>query len=146
MNEHVYPKFLVFLQFGIIALMVFFSRGVLSSIVAVSIFLTGLLIGLWAINHNKRGNFNIQPKLKEGCQLVTTGAYNYIRHPMYTSVIIMMFAVLVSTPTLLELSFFSILIMVLVLKAKREERLWCGHDEEYIVYKKRTKLFIPYIL
>jgi protein-S-isoprenylcysteine O-methyltransferase Ste14 len=126
--------------------MILFSHGVLSSIVAVSIFIVGLLIGLWAINHNKRGNFNIQPKLKEGCQLVTTGAYNYIRHPMYTSVIIMMFAVLVSTPTLLELSFFSILIMVLVLKAKREERLWCGHDEEYIVYKKRTKLFIPYIL
>jgi len=146
MNEHNYPKFLVFLQFGIIALMVLFSHGVLSSIVAVSIFLVGLLIGLWAINHNKRGNFNIQPKLKEGCQLVTTGAYNYIRHPMYTSVIIMMLAVLVSTPTLLELLFFIMLIMVLVLKAKREERLWCGHDEEYIAYKRRTKLFIPYIL
>jgi len=146
MNEHIYPKFLVFLQFGIIAIMVLFSHGVLSSIVAVSIFIVGLLIGLWAINHNKRGNFNIQPKLKEGCKLVTTGAYNYIRHPMYTSVIIMMFAVLVSTPTLLELSFFTMLIMVLVLKAKREERLWSRHDEEYISYKKRTKLFIPYIL
>ena len=146
MNEHIYPKFLVFLQFGIIAIMVLFSHGVLSSIVAVSIFIVGLLIGLWAINHNKRGNFNIQPKLKEGCKLVTTGAYNYIRHPMYTSVIIMMFAVLVSTPTPLELSFFTMLIIVLVLKAKREERLWSRHDEEYISYKKRTKLFIPYIL
>ncbi len=141
-----YPKFLVFLQFGLIGLMIFFSHGVLSSVPAIVIFLMGVSIGLWAINHNQRGNFNIQPKLKEGCQLVTTGAYNYIRHPMYTSVLLMMLGVLVSTPTLLEFLFFTALIAVLVLKAKREELLWCGHDEAYLEYKKHTKLFIPYIL
>ena len=146
MRENIYPKFLVFLQFGLIGLMVFFSHGVLSSLLAICIFLVGLALGLWAINHNKRGNFNIQPKLKEGCFLVTTGAYNYIRHPMYTSVILMMFAVFVSTTTLLELLLFCSLIVVLVLKAKREERLWCKHDREYLSYKNRTKLFIPYIL
>ena len=146
MKENVYPKLLVLLQFGLIGIMILFSHGVLGSVYGVSIFLIGLVIGLWAINHNKRDNFHIQPKLKEGCQLVTTGAYNYIRHPMYTSVILMMFGVLVSTPTLLELLLFTTLILVLVLKAKREERLWCGHDEAYIEYKRRTKLFIPYIL
>jgi protein-S-isoprenylcysteine O-methyltransferase Ste14 len=41
---------------------------------------------------------------------------------------------------------FLTLIIVLVLKAKREEKLWCGHDEAYIEYKRETKLFIPYIL
>ena len=146
MNEYIYPKLLVFLQFGLIGLMIFFSQGVLSSIPAIVIFLLGVSIGLWAINHHQRGNFNIQPKLKEGCQLVTTGAYNYIRHPMYTSVLLMMLGVLVSTPTLLEFLFFSALIFVLVLKAKREELLWCGHDKAYLEYKKHTKLFIPYIL
>ncbi len=146
MKQNAYPKLLVLLQFTLIGLMVLFSHAVLSSMIGVSIFLIGLIIGLWAIDHNKRGNFNIQPKLKEGCQLVTTGAYNYIRHPMYTSVIFMMLGVLVSTPTLLEFLLFTTLIMVLVLKAKREEKLWCGHDKEYILYKKRTKLFIPYIL
>ena len=146
MNENIYPKLLVFLQFGLIALMLFFSHGLLGSIPGIIIFLIGAGIGLWAINHHKRGNFNIQPKLKEGCQLVTTGAYNYIRHPMYTSVLLMMFAVLVSTPTLLEFLFFIALVIVLVLKAKREELLWCGHDEAYLEYKEHTKLFIPYIL
>ncbi len=146
MNHSFYPKFLVFLQFGLIGLMIFFSHGVLSSVPAIVIFLMGVVIGLWAITHNKRGNFNIQPKLKEGCQLVTTGAYNYIRHPMYTSVILMMFAVLAASPAFLELLLFSLLIGVLVLKAKREEKLWCGHDASYLDYQKRTKLFIPYIL
>jgi len=141
-----YPKLLVFLQFGLIGLMIFFSSGVLNSIPAIIIFIAGVLIGLWAITHHKRGNFNIQPKLKEGCVLVTSGAYNYIRHPMYTSVILMMLGVWVSTPTLLEFLFFTLLILVLVLKAKREEALWCGHDQAYVDYQKRTKLFIPYIL
>ncbi len=146
MNEYIYPKLLVFLQFGLIGLMIFFSRGVLSSVTGIIIFLMGVGIGLWAITHHQRGNFNIQPKLKEGCQLVTTGAYNYIRHPMYTSVILMMLAVLAASPAFIELLLFLLLIGVLVLKAKREEKLWCGHDAAYTDYQKRTKLFIPYIL
>lgn len=146
MNQHIYPKFLVFMQFGLIALMLYFSHGVLSSLPGIILFLVGLSIGLWALNHNKRGNFNIQPKLKEGCRLVTTGIYRYIRHPMYTSVITMMLGVLVSTPTLTEVVFFLLLILVLVLKAKREEALWCMHDQAYLEYKSKTKLFIPYIL
>jgi len=145
-KENIYPKLLVLFQFGLIGLMVLFSHGVLSSVLGISIFILGLIIGLWAIGHNKRDNFHIQPNLKEGCKLITTGAYRYIRHPMYTSVITMMFAVLISTPTLLEFLLFLALIVVLILKAKREEILWCGHDEAYIEYKNNTKLFIPYIL
>jgi protein-S-isoprenylcysteine O-methyltransferase Ste14 len=146
MNDKLYPKFLVFLQFGLIGLMILFSHGILNSIPGMLLFSLGLILGLWALNHNKRGNFNIQPKLKDGCHLVTSGAYKYIRHPMYTSVILMMLGVLISTPTLLESLLFIALISVLVLKAKREEKLWCGHDEAYIEYKNTTKLFIPYIL
>ena len=146
MKEKLYPKLLVLLQFGFIGLMVLFSHGVLNSALAIVIFLFGLILGLWAINHNQRDNFHIQPNLKEGCQLITTGTYRYIRHPMYTSVIIMMFAILVSTPTPLEFLFFITLIVILVLKAKREELLWCRHDKSYIDYKNNTKLFIPYIL
>ena len=146
MSDSMYPKLLVTLQFTLIGLMVYFSSGIQSSILGMSIFVLGLILGLWAITHNKRDNFNIQPKLKDGCKLVTSGAYNYIRHPMYSSVILMMFGVLVASPTLLLFFFFVLLIVVLVLKAKREELLWCNHDEAYLEYKNRTKLFIPYIL
>jgi len=146
MKHELYPKALVFLQFALIGLMLLFSQGVLHSIGGLIIFAIGAGIGMWAISHHKKGNFNIQPKLKDGCVLVTSGAYNYIRHPMYTSVIFMMLGVLVSTPILLEFVFFILLIFVLVLKARREEELWCGHDKTYIEYRNRTKLFIPYIL
>jgi len=146
MNHSLYPKILVFLQFTIIGLMVLSSKNFLSSIPSVSIFIIGLLFGLLAINHNKLGNFNIQPKIKEGSKLITSGIYAYIRHPMYTSVNIMMLAFFISTPSFLEGFLFIALIFVLMLKAKREESLWLEHDEAYRDYKESTKLFIPYIL
>jgi len=145
MKDTFYPKLLVALQFGLIAVMIFTAHYILS-MVPILLFLLGLGIGIWALTHNQLGNFNIQPKLKHGCELVTTGIYRWVRHPMYSSVLLIMLGVLLSSPTLLELLLFLTLVLVLFLKAKREENLWCRHDETYIEYKNSTKLFIPYIL
>ncbi len=141
-----YPHLLVGAQFVLIGLMILFSQGVLGSPLGVSLFLMGLIFGLWAVTYNKLGNFNIRPVLKEGCSLITTGPYRVIRHPMYTSVITMMLGVLISTPTLREVLLFSLLIVTLYLKAHREEQLWCEHDADYLHYQNQSKLFIPYIL
>ena len=144
-----YPKILVFLQFTLIALMIYFSQGLsafISHSIALSLFVMGLCIGIWALNHNQLGNFNIQPKMKENAQLITTGVYGLIRHPMYTSVIVMMFSVLISTFTTIEIGLFIMLIIVLLLKAHKEESLWIEENKVYQTYKKKTKYFIPYIL
>jgi len=141
-----YPELLVFLQFTIIGFMVIFSKGFFSNIIAISIFIVGAVLGIWALTHNRLGNFHIQPKMRENAKLVTTGIYRYIRHPMYLSVITMMLAFFVSTPTIIESILFVGLIVVLILKAKREESLWLNHNEEYERYKEQTKLFIPYFL
>jgi len=146
MNHPLYPKALVFLQFTIIGAMVFFSTNFFSSTISMLTFSLGLLLGIWAINHNKLGNFNIQPKLKNGSKLITSGIYGYIRHPMYSSVIIMMLAFFLTTPNLTEGLLFLSLILVLLLKAKKEESLWLQHDKEYQEYKKKTTFFIPFIL
>jgi protein-S-isoprenylcysteine O-methyltransferase Ste14 len=141
-----YPELLVTLQFGIIGLMLIFSHGVFDTIYPSIIFSIGLWLGIWALNHNQLGNFHIQPKLKEGSKLITTGIYRYIRHPMYTSVIIMMSSILIATPNLLQSFFLISLIVVLWLKATREESLWLEESSEYDKYKESSKLFIPYIL
>ena len=137
---------MVFLQFGIIGLIILLSKGFFSNLIAITIFLIGGLFGIWALTHNRLGNFYIQPKMRENAKLVTTGIYGYIRHPMYFSVIVMMLAFVTSTPTTVEIVLFISLIVVLVLKAKREEKLWLNHNKEYQRYKEQTKLFIPYVL
>jgi len=143
-NNPLYPKLLVFLQFSLMGLMLLFSQGV--SFIGVLIFLVGAIIGLFALTHNRLGNFNIQPKMKENAKLITTGIYAYIRHPMYLSVLLMMLGVFIGSPSIVEALFLLLLAIVLVLKAKREESIWLKETKEYVEYKKRTKLFIPFIL
>ena len=141
-----YPNILVGLQFGIIGLMIIFADGFFSSFYPLLVFVVGAGLGIWALRHNQLGNFNIQPKLKENAKLVTSGIYRYIRHPMYLSVIVMMLSMVIASFSILEVSLFLGLIVVLWLKAKREESLWCMCDDRYIDYKKKTKFFLPFIL
>ncbi len=126
--------------------MAYFARGFFSSPLAIGIFIVGAILGLWAIRHNELDNFNIQPVLKENANLITTGAYRYIRHPMYLSVILMGLGLLVGNFSFLQFVLFVVLTIVLFLKAIREERLWQECSYEYCEYKKRTKLIVPFIL
>jgi protein-S-isoprenylcysteine O-methyltransferase Ste14 len=147
-NSKFYPKLLVFLQFTfIIAMLIFlkYTNNSYITILSLSIFAIGCYIGIWALKHNQLGNFHIQPKLRDNAKLITTGIYKYIRHPMYFSVVLMMFSVLLYTPSFKEMSLFVLLIITLMLKAKKEEDLWMEYDQSYLSYKNRTKLIIPFV-
>ena len=145
MKSTFYPKLLVFLQFALIGLMLL-SISAIPNIFAILIFLLGVGIGIWALSHNQLGNFNVQPNIKEGCILITSGIYKWVRHPMYSSVILMMLGIFMTNPNLVMSILFLLLIIVLLLKAKREESLWLRHDTLYLKYREKTKYFIPYIL
>jgi len=140
-----YSRSLVFAQFFLIGLMALYSHGIFSSIAGMFILLVGAAFGLWAIMYNRLGNFNIRPELKDGCTLVTTGPYRFVRHPMYTSVMLLTLGMAVATPIYLEWSSLILLSVVLALKAIREERLWCEGNEAYRHYMRETKRFIPFI-
>lgn len=140
-----YPKLLVFLQFATAGVMLLLAQYRLS-LPALLVFAAGFILGIWALSHNRLGNFNIQPELKENCELVTTGIYRWIRHPMYASVTLMMLGVVIMDPRALQWLLWLFLITVLLLKAQREESLWLSHDPCYLDYRKKTKYFIPYIL
>ena len=145
-EKEYYPPLLVFAQFALIGIITLLSKGFFSSWLSMVIFVLGAGLGVWALLHNKLGNFNIQPKMKEGAVLVTTGIYAYIRHPMYLSVTLMSFALVLSSVTLLQCFLLLTLVAVLFLKAKREEDIWMEESEAYIKYRANTKLFIPFVL
>jgi len=141
-----YPKLLVFFQFTLWGLIMLFSKGFFGSFLSMTIFILGSWLGIWALLHNRVGNFNVQPKMKEGAELITSGIYAYIRHPMYLSVILMNFAFVVCHITFFQITLFLALIIVLFLKAKREESLWLEENLKYAEYKRSTKLFLPFLL
>jgi len=148
-NNEFYPKLLVFLQFSFIAAMLVFLKYANNSnltLLCMSIFAIGGFIGIWALNHNQLGNFYIQPKLKDNAELVTTGIYKYIRHPMYFSVTFMMLGVIVYNLNTFNIAIYLLLILVLFLKARKEELLWSKKSKAYLAYMQKTKMIIPFIL
>jgi len=95
---------------------------------------------------NKLSNFNITPEIKEKAKLITTGAYAYIRHPMYFAVLLIMLGVVTTHFNLTSGLIYLGLILILFLKAQKEEKLWSQKSTAYKKYMKTTKMFIPFIL
>ena len=112
---------------------------------AIFIFLIGGFIGLGALFENRVGNFNIRPDIREDCSLVTSGIYAFIRHPMYSSVLLMMLSIAVLYPTPYEGVLYTLLLITLLIKMFYEESLWHCESREYKEYAAGTKRLIPYI-
>jgi len=146
MTSKIYSYILVSLQFILIAILVIHHGFYTPSNFALLIFFLGGGFGLYTLKCNTLSNFNITPEIKENASLITTGAYRYIRHPMYFSVLVMMLGVVVSKPTLLSLFIYVLLVVTLFLKAHKEEMLWVEQSSEYGNYRQKTKKIIPFVL
>lgn len=146
MISKIYSYFLVSLQFVFITLLIINHNMYTPSTLALLTFLIGGTFGIYALKHNTLDNFNITPEIKQNAALITTGAYRYIRHPMYFSVLVMMLGVVVSKPTLLSLFIYVLLVITLFLKAHKEETLWMVQSSEYRNYRQQTKRIIPFVL
>ena len=139
-------RILVGLQFFFIFLMILpLDAPTLHPYIGIFIALIGLIIGLLGIYEHKSGNFNIRPTIKENCELVTTGIYAYIRHPMYLSVLVAMFGVAVIYFTYYEFAVYVLLFVTMFIKMFYEESLWKCHTPAYIEYMKKTKRFLPFV-
>jgi hypothetical protein len=53
----------------------------------------GAASGLYALAHNRLGILGIYPELPPDAELITSGPYRWVRHPMYTSLMLMMFGI-----------------------------------------------------
>lgn len=86
-------------------------------------------------------------QVKNNHELVTSGIYRIIRHPIYAgSLLSLLGAELVVTSYL----FIYVLVIHLIgaiRQARREENILLKQfGQNYIQYRKRTKMFIPYIV
>jgi protein-S-isoprenylcysteine O-methyltransferase Ste14 len=138
--------FLVFVQFTLIFLMLM-PLGTSSDTLfaGLVIMLIGGGVGFAALQKNSIGNFNIRPDIKEECRLIRSGIYGYIRHPMYSSVLLIMLGVLTIYPTRNELILYMLLLLTLLVKMFYEEHLWHCDGEEYREYAAQTKRLFPYV-
>lgn len=100
-------------------------------------------LGLWALSANRPGNFNIRPLPRHGGQLVQHGPYRWIRHPMYSALLLAGVAAARLSGEGLAWLLLLALAGVLAVKAEVEERALVAHYADYAAYQKRTRRFVP---
>ena len=107
--------------------------------------IVGLLSGVWAVWTMRLGNFDITPDVPEGSNLVTEGPYKYVRHPMYSSLLLVTLALVLDHFSKFRLFIWIVLLFDLLIKLSYEEELLSVHFTDYSFYKKRTKRLIPFL-
>ncbi|MDD8019551.1 MAG: isoprenylcysteine carboxylmethyltransferase family protein [Bacteroidota bacterium] len=140
-----YSKLLVILQFTLIAAIVQYCNFPFYNPILFFIGIIGGVIGLLAIVTMKLNNLRVQPIPKPDAELITSGIYNYIRHPMYSSVLLLMLPFVIKMPDRLSLSLYFLLVSILIIKLHYEERLLVQKFPAYSDYMKRTYRLIPFI-
>lgn len=79
-------------------------------------------------------------------KLVTKGIYSLIRHPQYTGFFLITLGMMIGWATIPLIVLYTLLVVLYVRLARREEQdMEKEFGDEYVRYRKRTKMFIPYL-
>jgi protein-S-isoprenylcysteine O-methyltransferase Ste14 len=102
-------------------------------------------LAVWSIGVMKLGNLRVVPTPLDSATLRVNGPYRLIRHPMYTSLILLSIPLIVQHPEPVRIVMGILLVSDLIVKLYYEERLLKEKFPEYTAYMGRTKRLIPFI-
>lgn len=105
----------------------------------------GIAFAIWARVHLGR-DWSPTPSIKEGHELVTTGPYRFVRHPIYTGMILALFGSALVNGVVWFIVFVVFSVMFLWRIPIEEGYMMRLFPDQYPEYKKRTKAIIPFIL
>src|ERR1035441_7351510 len=115
-------------------------------IVGAVICIYGLWFTIWA-RRTLAGNWSSDVTFKQGHELIKAGPYRFVRHPIYTGLLIM------SLGTAIEIGQLHCWLSIVLtgigfwIKLSQEERLLLRHfPNEYPAYQKQVKALVPFIL
>lgn len=138
----------LFLLFGAGARFGFLNRTFVepqSWVGALAVSLTALGIGfaIWARHHIGR-YWSGSVSLREGHQLIRTGPYSHIRHPIYAGILVAVAGTLLLGRRYIDLAAFAVVVLGLTVKAKREEALLAGEfGAAFEEHRRHTGFFLP---
>ncbi len=83
------------------------------------------------------------PVPRESGKLIETGIYKYVRHPIYTGLLLATLGSCVQSMAVVKFFVWFVLLALLIYKARFEERLLVKKYSTYSDYMKRTGRFVP---
>lgn len=111
----------------------------------VALCLMGFALTIWARLY-LGGNWGIPMSLRQGHELVTSGPYARVRHPIYSGLVLAGLGSVLALgvlwlPALVFIGVF------FVFSARTEEKMLCEQfPEAYPPYRRRTRMLIPFVL
>jgi protein-S-isoprenylcysteine O-methyltransferase Ste14 len=109
-----------------------------------ALFAAGALFALLGVINLGR-NLTPLPLPKENATLIVSGAYRFVRHPIYSGIIFMAFGWGVWLHSWLTLGYACLLAIFFDIKSRFEERLLMEKFPEYAAYRQRVRKLIPFI-
>lgn len=113
-----------------------FREGAVPGIAIAALGEAIMTVGLFEL----RRSFSIFTEARE---LVTTGIYRYVRHPLYAGEIATVWGIVLSWPSLWAAAIGALFTALQLWRAKREERLLAETFPEYADYRVRAGLLWP---
>jgi protein-S-isoprenylcysteine O-methyltransferase Ste14 len=116
--------------------------GVLSDIVV----LAGATFTFWARGALGR-NWSAEVTFKQEHELITTGPYSVVRHPIYTGLLIMILGSAANSGQVVGFIIFGLCLAGAIVRCREEEKMMRKHfPEAYAKYSTRVHALIPFIL
>lgn len=129
-----------------------FSRGgslavhsLALSAVGTGVVVAGLALAVWARLHLGR-NWGMPMTEKAEPELVTSGPYRFVRHPIYTGLLLGMVGTALATSLLGLLAVAALGAYFLHAATVEERNLTATFPSAYPAYRARTKKLIPFVL
>ena len=105
----------------------------------------GIALGVWSLATLGLRHLRATPEPAAGARLIVTGPYRWMRHPMYTATLVVVTGWLIGYATWPRGLLALLLLVVLLVKLRFEERLLARHFPEYAAYTERTKRLVPWV-
>ena len=106
----------------------------------------GMLFAVWAREHLGR-NWSRSVTIKQGHELITTGPYAVVRHPIYTGTLAGFLGMAIAISEVRGFIVFVLMFLVFWFKLRLEEQ-WMRSQfgEAYAAYSRHTAALVPYLL
>ncbi|MEK7200321.1 MAG: isoprenylcysteine carboxylmethyltransferase family protein, partial [Bacteroidota bacterium] len=119
----------------------------LLTIAGACMIIAGISFRAWAV-HSLGKYFTATVQIKEDHRLIKTGPYRIVRHPSYTGAFMAIIAggVILGSLTGFIISCIAMIIAYYVRIGIEEKELIARFGDDYLAYKRDTKMMIPYVL
>ncbi|MFA6446383.1 MAG: isoprenylcysteine carboxylmethyltransferase family protein [Candidatus Paceibacterota bacterium] len=124
----------------------FWNYSLSIGIIADLVTLSGVIFMIWA-RFSLGKNWSANVVLKEDHELITSGPYKYVRHPIYSGLLLMILGIAIYSGSFVGFFLFVLFFIGAYYKASKEEKLLIKYfPEQYPKYIRDVRALIPFVL